>query len=347
MFPIGGKISAMTEVEKRNVQVEKNNYESDRINLISKIKMSYYNLWQIERRIEVQQQTIDLLSDLYNSAVSLLQVNRINQADILTIKSEIAGGQTELLNLNRLKDVEIYNLNQLTGRDLSTRDIHTVKGMDTDSLKLTQQDLEQILVDKNPDLKRMNSMSDMNQAMINANRKELIPDLMIQGMFMRMPQGMILTSKTDLSMLAMETPKTEYMYSVMASINLPFAPWSVKKYTAKESELVNSIKSIDFEKTNMQREMFAKLNNAFSRMKTAGDLIKLYSLNVIPLYRQAAETQIAAYQSGRTGISTVIDAYRMLLMQEMKYFMAQADSKMALAEIEMMIGNEIKNGVLK
>jgi outer membrane protein TolC len=347
MFPIGGKVSAMTEVEKRNLRVEKDNYESNRVNLISKIKMSYYNLWQIERKIEVQQQTIDLLNNLYNSAASLLQVNRINQADVLTLKSEIAGEQTELLNLSRQKDVEIYNLNQLAGRELSSKDIHTVNEIETDSLKLTNQQLEQAMVNSNPDLNRMSSMADMNQAMIKANRKELIPDLMIQGMFMRMPQGMILTSKTDLAMLAMEPPKTEYMYSVMASINLPFAPWSVKKYTARESELESGIKSIEYEKTNMQREMFARLNNALSRMNTAGDLIKLYSLNVIPLYRQAAEAQISAYQNGRTGINTVIDSYRMLLMQQMKYFMAQADSKMALAEIEMMVGKEIKNGELK
>lgn len=347
MFPIGGKVSAMTEVEKRNVQIEKDSYESNRINLISRIKMSYYNLWQVERRIEVQVQTIELLNDLFKSVATLIQVNRINQADALTIKSEIASEQTELLNLNRQKEVEIYNLNQLIGRDLSSKDIHTLNDINTDSLKVTQRELEQALIDANPDLKRMSSMVNMNQAMIKANRKELIPDLMVQGMFMRMPQGMILTSKTDLSMLSMETPKTEYMYSLMASITLPFAPWSIKKYTAREEELATGIRSIEHEKTNMQREMLAKLNSALSRMNTAGDLVKLYSDNVIPLSRQATEAQITAYQSGRTGINTVIDSYRMLLMQEMKYYMAQADSKMAQAEVEMMVGKEIKNGELK
>lgn len=347
MFPIGGKVSAMTDVEKKNVLVEKDNYESNRVNLISRVKMSYYNLWQIERRIEVQQQIINLLNDLFNSISTLIQVNRISQADALTIKSEIASEQTELLNLNRQKDVEIYNLNQLIGRNLSSKDIHTVNDINTDSLKLSQQELEQALIDANPDLKRMNSMVNMNQAMIKANRKELIPDLMVQGMLMRMPQGMILTSKTDLSMLSMETPKTEYMYSLMASINLPFAPWSIKKYTAREDELATGIRSIEYEKTNMQREMLSKLNQAFSRMNTAADLMKLYSDNVIPLSRQASEAQISAYQNGRTGINTVIDSYRMLLMQEMKFYMAQADSKMAQAEIEMMVGKEIKNGELK
>ena len=46
----------------------------------------------------------------------------------------------------------------------------------------------------NPSLKKMGSMIEMNKAMIDANSRELIPDLMVQGMLMRM-RGMILTSK--------------------------------------------------------------------------------------------------------------------------------------------------------
>jgi len=93
----------------------------------------------------------------------------------------------------------------------------------------------------------MGNMIEMNKAMIDANNRELIPDLMVQGMFMRMPQGMILTSKSDLSML---NPKTETMYSLMFSINLPFAPWSINKYKAKEQELYAGISSIEYEKND-------------------------------------------------------------------------------------------------
>ena len=73
-------------------------------------------------------------------------------------------------------------------------------------------------------------------------------------------------------------------------------------------------------------------------MKTSWDLIKLYSENVIPLYEQARSTQVSSYQNNQTNINTVIDANRMILMQSMNYYMAQADYQMAIAEIEMMLG---------
>ena len=161
---------------------------------------------------------------------------------------------------------------------------------------------------------------------------------MIQGMLMRMPRGMILTASSDLNMLE---PGTEIMYSLMFSINLPFAPWSINKYKAKEEELAAGIKSIEYEKNDMQREMSAKLNEAVVKYKTAASLTKLYRNKVIPLYTKASESQVSEYQNNKTNVTVVIDSYRMLLMQQMNYFMAQADTQMSIAEIEMMIGREM------
>jgi len=144
-------------------------------------------------------------------------------------------------------------------------------------------ELQSRLEEVNPSLKKMDNMIEMNLAMKNANDKELIPDLMVQGMIMRMPQGMILTAKSDLSMLM---PQTEYMYSLMASITLPFAPWSVNKFKAKDEEILSGIKGIEYEKDDMYREMISGLKNALVKYKTSFDLIKLNSTYVIPLYNK-------------------------------------------------------------
>ena len=165
-------------------------------------------------------------------------------------------------------------------------------------------------------------------------------DLMVQGMLMRMPRGMILTSASDLTML---DPKTEWMYSLMFSINLPFAPWSVGKINYKEEELAAGISSIEQEKNDMQREMTSQLKEALVKYNTAKELTELYDKKVIPLYTSSSESQTTAYQNGKTNITAVIDSYRMLLMQKMNYYMSKADIQMSLAEVEMMVGANLKN----
>ena len=339
MFPLGGKLNAMADVERKNTLVEGNNYDIYKINLTAQVKMSYYTLWLIDRKIEVQKKSISLINDVIKSTESLYYTNKINQADVLTLQSEIASNETQLLILEKQKEAEIYKINKLLGRNLDSKNVYSVKYFSADSLSSSQSKLEEILANSNPSLKKMNGMIEMNKAMIDANNRELIPDLMVQGMFMRMPRGMILTSKSDLSML---DPKTETMYSLMFSINLPFAPWSINKYKAKEEELYAGISSIEYEKSDMQREMTSQLKTAIVKYNTAVDLTKLYNEKVIPLYSKAAESQVSAYQNNRTGVTTVIDSYRMLLMQQMNYYMSQADIQMSLAEIEMMVGTTLK-----
>lgn len=340
MFPLGGKLNAMSEVEKQNTAIEGNNYESYEVSLIAQVKMSYYSIWLIDRKIEVQKKNISLLNDFSKAIEVSYYTNKTNQADILTIQSEVASNETQLLILKNQREAEVYKINKLLGRDLNSESIYVDEQLDSDSLTSNQDYLEEVLVKSNPSLKKMNNMVEMNKAMILSNNKELIPDLMVQGMLMRMPRGMVLTSQSDLSML---NPETKYMYSLMFSINLPFVPWSSGKIKNKEEELASGINSIEEEKNDMQRDMIAKLKEALVKYKTANELTSLYTKKVIPLYKNSAESQSSAYQNGKTGITTVIESYRMLLMQQMNYYMAKADVQMSLAEIEMMIGSLLNN----
>lgn len=342
MFMLGGKVAAMTEVEKKNVEITKKQYQEYKTSLIGQLRMQYYTLWISERKKDIQLKNIELLSNLIESSNVLYQVNRISQADLLTIRSELASNKAQLVILDNQIQTDKYKLNRLLGRDLESKEIFTDREITADSLKYSLADLEKVLVDNNPSLKRMNGMIDMNRAMIIANNKELIPDLMLQGMIMRMPQGMILTEQSSLHELEGMPAQTEYMFSLMASINLPFAPWSVNKYKAKEKELASGIRSIEYEREDMKREMLAGLRESFNKMKTAAELIRLYTNNVLPDYRTSLQAQLTAYQNNRAGITTLIDSQRMLLMQEMNLLMARADYKMAEAELEMMTGVQLK-----
>lgn len=343
MFPLGGKLSAMSEVEKKNTLIEGDNFEAYRLSLIAQLKMSYFNLWLIDRKIEIQKSNISLLKDFARSIESGFYTNRISQADLLSIQSEIASNDAQLLIIEKQRETAIYTINKFLGRNLNSKEVFAVADFEVDSLVINQAKLEEVLNDLNPSLTKMDNMIDMNKAMITANNKELIPDLMVQGMLMRMPKGMVLTASSDLTMLE---PKTEIMYSLMFSINLPFAPWSIGKLNNKEEELVTGISSIEQEKIDMQRDMTVKLKEVLVKYKTAIELTELYDKNVIPLYTNATESQTTAYQNGKTSISTVLDSYRMLLMQKMNYYMAKADVQMSLAEVEMMVGANLKNLML-
>jgi outer membrane protein, heavy metal efflux system len=341
MIPLGGKIGAMVNMAKTGSLVAKSDYEAYKVFLTSKIKMSYYSVWQMDRNIEIRKKFIGLLNELLKSNESLYQTNRLSQGDILMLQSEIANYETQLVVQKNKKEAEVSNLNKLIGREISSKNIVVSSGINMQMYNINEQSLVDDLKVINPSLLKMNGMVMMNKAEITANEKELIPDLMVGGMLMRMPQGMLVTTKTDVMMLGMG--KTEYMYGLMASVTLPFAPWSRGKYDAKTQELEAKIKSIEAEKLDMEREMIQKVHELCLKLKSTGELISLYNDKVIPLEKNYLELQKTSFFNNNAKLSSVIEADKMLLMNEMNLVMAQADYQMALADLEMMVGKQISN----
>lgn len=347
MFMLGGKLSAMSEVEKRRGNVVEQNKASYVVQLRARIKMNYYQLWLLDRQMGVQQRTIALLDELVLSMQTHVLTNRMRQADLLSIQAEVASQRAQLSEKRSRRFGLTSVLNSLMGRnDLGTLVV-------TDSLlpALAPQASEYTLSERvrrsNPSLIAMDRMKDMNDAMITSAHSDLIPDLMVQAMVMRMPNGMILTGGSrsvdaiQQSVAGMPMQKTDWMYSIMASITLPFAPWSSERSTAKADEMRSTNLGIDAERDAMQREMIASLRSALTKYSTNDALIWQYVNDILPLTKQSAEAQTVAYQNGQVPITTVLDSRRMELMKQDDYFMVLMERQMALVELEMMVGTPL------
>jgi outer membrane protein TolC len=349
MFMLGGKLSAMSEVERRRGFVIDQNKASYDVQLRARIKMNYYQLWLLDRQIEVQERTLTLLEDLVQSMQPHVLTNRMRRADLLSIQAEAASERARLSEQSSRRNGLVSVLNSLMGRN----DLSTPILTDTTLPAIVPRSSESAFADRvkgtNPNLVAMDRMKEMNEAMISSAEKDLIPDLMVQGMIMRMPNGMILTGGSrsvdaiQQSVLGMPMQKADWMYSVMASITLPFMPWSAERSTAKAEEMRSTNLSIDAERDAMQRDMIASLRSAMIKYATNDSLVRQYDTDILPLTKQSAEAQTIAYQNGQVPITTMLDARRMELMKQDDYFMVLMERQMALVEIEMMVGSPLTN----
>jgi cobalt-zinc-cadmium efflux system outer membrane protein len=347
MFMLGGKLSAMSEVEQKKGRVLEQNRESFGVQLRARIKMEYARLWLVDRQVEVQKNTISLLQELVRLTASRVQTNRMRQADLLTVQAEASSEESKLVEMGSRRTTIQNSLVALIGRDDFSTAIVTDSALSSGKVAMSGFELTEALNRTNPALLAMDRMREMNESEITAAGKGLIPDLMVQAMAMRMPNGMVLTSGSrsasalQQSMVGMPMNNVDWMYSIMVSITLPFAPWSAERSTGKADEMRALNASIEAEKTGMRRDMIASLASAINRYAVADSLAEMYSATIIPLLREAADAQTMAYHTGQVPITTVLDARRMELMKQHDYLMALADRQMAFAEIEMMVGKPI------
>src|ERR1035437_4370136 len=253
MFMVGGKLSSMSEAEKQNVPIAQSEYDIIKQKLIAEVKEEYYKIWMNEHHAGLREDNINILKDLLGAAENSYKVNRASYSEVLLLRAELASYETDLNVLNNQVKSEVYKMNNLLGREISNADIEVQHEWKIDTLTQSSKELEDILLNNNPSLKKMGSMIKMSELEIYANNKELMPDIMLQGIVMRMPRGMILTTKSDPMMLN-GLGETEYMYSVMASITLPFMPWSSGRITSKEEELQADISGLSLERKSIDRK---------------------------------------------------------------------------------------------
>jgi outer membrane protein TolC len=348
MFMLGGKLSAMGEAERKGGGVVEQSKAAFEVDLRAKVTMNYLQLWLIDRQMRLREERVAVLENLARTMLSQVVTNRMRQADLLAVQAEASSERSALVSLRGRRATVQNTLAALLGRD--SEDI--IATPDSLSIPLPASlpvpQLAERVKQENPALAGMERMKEMNALEAIAARRELIPDLMVQAMAMRMPNGMILTGgERDaeavlMSAMGMPMEKAPWMYSVMVSVTLPFMPWSSGKSSARVEELRVTNLAIEYEKAAMQREMVAALRSAVSRYHAADSLAVQYGTTTLPLLREAAEAQTVAYLTGQVPLAMVLDVRRMELMKSDDYLMALVDRQMALAEIEMGIGSPLR-----
>jgi outer membrane protein TolC len=287
--------------------------------------MSYYQLWLLDRKIELQKNTIELLRLAESDGQNRLLTGAASQADLYMLQAERASLEAQLLSLQQERALRLLDANTLIGRDQ----------LDTPIQPLRELSIEEPAAEPNvastPMLQQMQSMIQMNQAMALAGRKEKYPDLMLQAMVMRMPRGMVLTTSSEMTM---PMRKTDYMYGVMASITLPFLPWSKNRYDARAKEYDAMTDALNYKQASMRREINRQIAAAETKRSTAKRLYQQYKDAVLPQMHMAVQSQLTALQAGNRSMSSFLQTLKMSTMEEMNMYMALADYHMAEAELQ-------------
>ena len=126
--------------------------------------------------------------------------------------------------------------------------------------------------------------------------------------------------------------------AVTVQLNLPiwFGKYSAGVREAKASHLAAM-------KTRHDREnsLLVELQLALYNFRDAGRKIRLYRDSLLPKARQSLQVSQQAFEAGRASFLDLIDAERTLLEFQLLYERALADHAQRLAELEMLVGEEL------
>lgn len=315
MIMTGGKLSAMRSAELKGIPLSEAQRSEYKSKLASEISLSYFNLWAMDQEIELQKRYNDLISRLIQ-LISIQSSAGSRTSELLSLKSEAAVAQVALNKMTaERRSMELMLLGQTGIPDSAVNAVVPVL-QPSDTLLTSG---SKSLAEMNPQLSVMRAMEDMLDAEKDAITRDLYPDLMAELMFMRMPLGMPLTTKTDPEMIHdLGKGETEYMYGLRFSISLPFLPgYSAKiKQSADEKSLQQA--ALALERENMRRMFERESASIREEFHTTSTLVASYKTNVLPLLRQNIGLLESLFSSGQAELSILLREEKMYIMTEME-----------------------------
>jgi outer membrane protein, heavy metal efflux system len=322
MIPFPGKLSTMGSAAENNAEMIDQNYKALERKFIRDLKSAYYDLYLVQHKIQINTENQDLMRSFVDIARKQYEVGMGKQLDILRAQTELSTLANDGINLRKEKQVVEAMVNTILSRPANSP-LGPVPEIEKDFPEWTFEQLQPLSLEARPELKAMNYSIDMNKAELSLSKREYLPDVMARVMY------------KDMAM----TPN-DY-WSVMVGISIPLSPWSSGKYTSKVEENEINVRRAEDDVAAMKNMTSFEVQDALVKMQTNKNLVDLYRNTVIPQSEQTLQSTLSAYQTGKTEFLMMIDAYRMVLMSKLNYYMSVVNYMSSQAALEQAVGLDI------
>ncbi len=329
MFPFPGKLSNMGKSAENNAEMYGQQFKELEREIIREVKSNYYELYFVQKKIEINKENQILLQQLANITAKQYEVGTGRQADMLRAQTELSTLINEGVNLEKEKRNVETMLNTILNRPADgTFEVipsieDTIPTLSADEAGWNYRQLSSLAYENRPELKAMQYNIKMNEAELASSKLQYYPDIMVQLMYKNM------------------TGTTNDFWSTMVGVNIPIAFWSKNKFTGKVEENKINISTAE-EQFNASKNMVAsQVQNALVKIESNKNLIDLYKNTVIPQAQQTLQATLVEYQTGKTEFLMVIDAYKMVLMAKQDYYMSQMNYMQSQALLEQAVGLDI------
>ncbi|GBC78532.1 hypothetical protein HRbin08_02028 [bacterium HR08] len=318
-IPFPGKLALRGKIAALEAEAERWNYEQTWRRVISELKVAYYELYFVDKSLEIVNRIKGLLEQFLRIAEARYQVGKAAQSDVLRAQTELSILQERWEVLERRRASAVAFINALLNRPPETplgRTAEVKKGV----LPFSLEDLYRMAAAGSPELKRQERVMDSRHYQIALAQKEFYPDFAVGVQYM-------------------QRPAMPEMWGFSINVKLPLYFWRKQRPALEEAEA-------EWAQARQQREgvraqLFFRVKDLYLMAMTADRLLRLYEEGIIPQATLTLESSIASYQVGTVDFLTLITNLITVLTYETNYYEQLVTFQKSLAQLEPLIGREL------
>jgi outer membrane protein TolC len=321
MIPISGMKSAETSAAESFARAASASSISLQRTLTMETKKNVAMLYSAQRRLLLNYESERLLKQMSQAVQTRSGVGLATLADVLRLQIEQSKLENErAILLHTIHSAEEM-LNALRGKKPHSL-IVWVEDIPLGVFEYNVNHLEQQAVQNRSELAAAHSMAEMNQYELTAAKRERIPDLMLGGAYK--------------SFAAMPSS-----WELMLGVSIPLAPWSSGKYSGKIEEREQRVQESQAMARETEIRIRFEVHDTWIKARAHWESANRFHTKILPDAEQALEILRSQYQTGRADFLSLLDAFRMLQMFRMEYFMEVADFLGHRAELERAVGGSL------
>ncbi|MEO8200152.1 MAG: TolC family protein [Gemmatimonadota bacterium] len=324
MIPTPGKLGLSVDVARARADAATLRSSDVQWAERSRAAMAFYELYQVDRTLDVTHKTQDILRDIVSTTETMYATGEGRQADVLRAQVELARMSEDLIVMQAMRVSAAARLNSILNRPGGSAVPGPVLPRFPDSLP-SLDDLVAIALVNRPML--LAQASDIRAALSAERlaRREIWPDLEAGIQYGWQPM----------------TGGTIHMLSLMVGISLPI--WAGSRQLAMRDEARAMREMAEAELGAMESDTRARIAELVATSDRARSLSQLYQNTVIPQSEAMVTSTQTAYRAGSVNFMTLLDAAMSVNRYRQELFRMEAERGQALADLEMMTGRGLMN----
>jgi len=325
-IPFPGKLGLKKSTTWSLAQKTKKEYESVRNFILSELEQNYYQLYLLQKSIEITQKNKLLLADFAKIASTRYSVGKGVQQDVLKAQVEVSKMIDKLISLQEMRKIVQAKINILLDRDPQDS-LGKPRELTFRKLDYSEEDLQNLAIQTNPALAGMEFLVNASHSAYRLARREYWPDFTFSVSYRLRDE------------VKMDPVKGTDFFSASAGINIPLYFWSKQKKKVQEKAL--SLESSRQKYEGVKNNLKFSVSRLFYSLNKYKEEIELYQTAILPQARQSLESARSGYQVDKVDFLTLLNNQTTLYNYEIAYHQAFTSYFRTIAKLEEMVGRSL------
>ncbi|WP_224956333.1 TolC family protein [Geomonas subterranea] len=324
LIPFAGKRQLKEDIAAAEAETYRWSVEERKLELARMVREAYYQVYFVDKALGIIDKNIRILDDFITLAQTKYSVGQGAQQDIYKALLERSKMLDMKISLEQQRRSLEVNLNSLLNRPQTTK-VGAITDFKLAPFTYTPEQLLDIAEENRPQLKTIKAQIEKGRVGHLLAQKESYPDFNVSFEYMQRDKAMG-SDGSD-------------MYSLGVTFNLPIQK---ERRAAMRAESSSEVNMASEELSGARNTISSGINDLLAQMERRKKLIDLYTTGIIPQAEQSLESAVIGYRVNKVDFLTLLDNRVTLFNYEREYYDSMADYQMKLAQLEALVGKELR-----